>query len=255
MNILKVGFQKIYKLPFKFYWLICKLLRTDYVYSIYGVKLSSNFTDQTFRFCLKGTYGYQFSSFLQSKNTPFIFLDVGANQGLFSLIAARNTQCRHIWAFEPVEKTYELLKKNIFLNNLSLKVSGINKAISETDQNLVIGLQPNHSGGASLLDGKNARNSEVIHCMTGLDLNDLIDIKNNEQIVIKIDTEGYEPIVVAQLKLTKFWNSITYFYIEIDENRHADKDVVRSLINEGFTEILRTSSDSKHYDILLHKNL
>ncbi len=253
MKIIKICFQKLYKLPFKFYWFVCKFIHTKSAYSIYGVKLTSNFTDQTFRFCLKGTYGYQFSSFLDNRSIPFIFLDIGANQGLYSLISARNQQCRHVWAFEPVKNTYSILRKNITLNKRDSKITGIQCAISESSSDQVIGIKLNHSGGASLMDGDSASKGETIHCMTGLDLNSVIHPQNNEQVIIKIDTEGYEPIVVAQLKISNFWDRITHFYIEIDETRHAEKDVISFLLSEGFSEILRTSTSSEHYDILMQR--
>lgn len=253
MDILKIGVHKLYKLPFKLYWLACKVLKTDSAFSIYKVKLTSNFSDQTFRFCLKGTYGYQYSSFLKNRKQPFIFLDIGANQGLYSLIAASNTQCRKAWAFEPVEKTYGILKKNISLNNLSAKVFPMPYAISDSNKDQSIGLRSNHSGGASLMDSQSSSQTETIHCMTALELNDLIDIVDNEQIIVKIDTEGYEPIVVAQLKQSKLWSRITHFYIEIDATRHAENDLVGFLIAEGFSEMLRTSSSMDHFDILLQR--
>lgn len=254
MNIFRIIFQKLYKLPFKFYWLACKLLQSTSVYSIYRIPLTSNFSDQTFRFCLKGTYGYQFSNFLKYRTLPFVFIDIGANQGLFSLIAARNPLCRKAWTFEPVKSTYEMLIKNISLNKLSKKVQGIRCAISHSNQDQVIGITPGHSGGSSLMDDHHGSVTETIHCMSGIELNDMIDVNDNEQVLIKIDTEGYEPLVIAQLKLTHFWHRITHFYIEIDANRHADQDVVNFLIREGFSEMLRTSTASDHFDILMRRS-
>lgn len=103
------------------------------------------------------------------------------------------------------------------------------------------------------MDSYSASQTEVVHCMTALELDDLIDVIGNEQIIVKIDTEGYEPTVVAQLKLIKLWSRITHFYIEIDATRHAEIDLVSSLIGEGFSEMLRTSSSIDHFDILLQR--
>lgn len=254
MNIFRIIFQKLYKLPFKLYWFICQLLNTKSLHSIYKIKLTPNFSDQTFRFCLKGTYGYQFSNFLNNQKLPFIFLDIGANQGLFSLIAARNPLCRKAWAFEPVKSTYGMLIKNISLNKQFNKVQGIRCAISRSNLDQVIGITPNHSGGSSLMDDHHASITETIHCISGVDLNDIIEVIDDEQVLIKIDTEGYEPIVIAQLKLTHFWHRITHIYIEIDANRHADQDVVKFLICEGFCKVFRTSSASDHFDILMRRS-
>ena len=51
-----------------------------------------------------------------------LFIDVGANFGLYSLYAALNSQCR-VLAFEPHFASYYILSRNIILNNLSDKIS------------------------------------------------------------------------------------------------------------------------------------
>ena len=51
-----------------------------------------------------------------------LFIDVGANFGLYSLYAACKAQCR-VLAFEPHFASYYILSRNIILNNLSDKIS------------------------------------------------------------------------------------------------------------------------------------
>ena len=51
-----------------------------------------------------------------------LFIDVGANFGLYSLYTALNSQCR-VLAFEPRYASYYILSRNIILNNLSDKIS------------------------------------------------------------------------------------------------------------------------------------
>jgi hypothetical protein len=46
-----------------------------------------------------------------------IVLDIGANIGVFTLYAASQTS-KAVYAFEPVPKSYEYLKKNVATNNL-----------------------------------------------------------------------------------------------------------------------------------------
>tara|TARA_B100001063_G_C16616722_1_gene478545 strand:+ start:25 stop:843 length:819 start_codon:yes stop_codon:yes gene_type:complete len=51
-----------------------------------------------------------------------LFIDVGANFGLYTLYAALKAQCR-VLAFEPHFASYYVLSRNIILNNLSDKIS------------------------------------------------------------------------------------------------------------------------------------
>jgi FkbM family methyltransferase len=47
-----------------------------------------------------------------------VFVDVGANFGLFTVIAARRVgPAGHVYAFEPVAPTYSRLQENVLLNN------------------------------------------------------------------------------------------------------------------------------------------
>jgi len=46
-----------------------------------------------------------------------VFLDVGANVGIFSLFAAKVFPSARIFAFEPAAKTFKLLARNIWLND------------------------------------------------------------------------------------------------------------------------------------------
>ncbi|GAI66269.1 unnamed protein product, partial [marine sediment metagenome] len=71
------------------------------------VKLTSDLE----RFFYKLTLGYE---------NPVV-LDIGANDGVFSLTAAVNQHIR-CFAFEPAPSNYDILQRNIALNNLEDRV-------------------------------------------------------------------------------------------------------------------------------------
>ena len=75
------------------------IIKPNITKSAYGVKLHSKWGDATFNLCLSGTYGYFFSDFLNNIEKPYSFLDIGANQGIYSLVASKNKN----------------IKKNLFL--------------------------------------------------------------------------------------------------------------------------------------------
>ena len=52
--------------------------------SKYGVLLSMNYGDRTFEFYVAGSYGYFYWDRLTNIQSEFLFLDIGANQGLYT---------------------------------------------------------------------------------------------------------------------------------------------------------------------------
>jgi len=57
--------------------------------------------------------------FLRLLEHTHTFLDVGANTGIYSLIAAVDNPTRRVYAFEPVPRVFECLKRNVALNRVS----------------------------------------------------------------------------------------------------------------------------------------
>jgi hypothetical protein len=87
--------------------------KVEYLDSYYGVKLSPNFGDQTFKYCIRGDYGDFLSNYIRSIKFDFVFIDIGANQGLYSIISNQNLFCRKIYSIEPQKKIISILKKTL----------------------------------------------------------------------------------------------------------------------------------------------
>lgn len=70
----------------------------------------------------RGIFGYEGETirmFLPLVRHVETMIDIGANTGLFALLAAKaNASCR-VWAFEPVPFIFEMLQENIRLNRLT----------------------------------------------------------------------------------------------------------------------------------------
>lgn len=109
---------------------IASLLKKTVVKSAYGIKLAMNDRDKTFRLYYCGSYGSVYWDHLSQYNTNFVFLDIGANQGLYTICSAINDKCIKSYAFEPVPMTFEFLKRNVDLNQVTEKCVLLNKAIS-----------------------------------------------------------------------------------------------------------------------------
>lgn len=226
-----------------------KLAKHRFVRTRYGVMMQANWSDATFNMCFSASYGHILSDLLQGFPSDFVFLDIGSNQGLYALLAARNPMCRHVYAFEPVTGTFAILQANIRANGFQNRITALNAAISDSDGTAEIFLSEGHSGAASMREaGSSAgKASAWIKTMsvTGIDALQV----NASHIVIKIDVEGHEPTVLAQLMASRHREKIAFIFYEVDEawsNPGVLEDTVRQ---NGLLHLTRFGTGT-HYDIL-----
>jgi FkbM family methyltransferase len=236
----------------RLYWKFARLLKLKTVRSAYGPKFYANYSDTTFQFYITGFYGTFLASQISALSKPFVFMDVGANQGLYSLLANHNAQCQAIYAFEPVAETYKKLEQNVALNHAE-KVKVLNYAISDSDDKKQISFNPNHTGGASI-EHKGATNTtQSITCISANSLSRMLQIDSTLDIFIKIDTEGHEPVVVKELRKASFWGQVKTVFFEADDDWYSSADLIQLLETDGFVEIWRTAPNVKHFDVLMKR--
>lgn len=169
---------------------------------------------------LRGTFEKDEIRFVKRiLNEKFIFFDIGANVGLFSLIAAKRV--RAVYSFEPTPKIYERLKENIKLNDFK-NIFPHNLALSNKQ-----GVSSLHLDEDSSLDAwsKLSSNNDINKSNISIDvetikLDDFLreqSVKSNEAIFIKIDVEGWEKYVLeGSENLLKEGNPI--FLIEFNDD-------------------------------------
>ena len=236
------------------YFLVCKWAGVKYVLSRYGIKLVSNFTDRTYYFYIVGKYGFRYWNWISSKNEPFIYFDIGANQGLYSICAAKNEKCLKCFAFEPVVETYKKLENNILLNSANNKCRTVNKAISNEEGSKEILIDSGHSGKATIRQveapDRNFEEVQQVVCINRVGLNKLMKDFQGAFISIKIDVEGHELVVLEELFETDFAKQITEIFYEIDQEWAAEKEIEKLLIKNNFGLIKYNESNSAHYDVL-----
>ncbi len=123
------------------------------------------------------------------------FIDVGANHGLFSLLACNSSGCKRIISVEPCWRNYQMLLRNLSLQSSGRKLMPFHLAVGSTHDFMPLsgGLE-----GASLVNGWGgitATYSELTQVLT-LDL--LSKFSNDDsRILVKIDAEGYEKEVLS----------------------------------------------------------
>lgn len=222
----------------------------NYTKSTYGMWLKNRQGDLTWRFAIQGKYGFFYADWLK-KQKESIFIDIGANIGLYSLIASTNYNFKAIYSFEPHPETYQYLVDNIKVNHAS-NCMPHRLAISDKCEKQTIHVKPNHSGVATLREVKSSegyQSSIEIECIDAAALDVLIQNPNSYPISIKIDVEGFELVVIQTLLKTSFWPQVTNIYYEVDENYLDYKSVEAILLKEGF-RFEAKNGDADHYDLL-----
>lgn len=130
--------------------------------------------------------------------TGDVFVDVGANVGLFTLIAARRIgRSGHVYAFEPCSKTYQRLLTNVALNRLA-QVSSYRLALSDRAAQLNINISLNGYDAWSSLAEPVLGDSYAVERVSAVTWDDFA--RENDLLgrvtMIKIDVEGWESRVL-----------------------------------------------------------
>jgi FkbM family methyltransferase len=99
----------------------------------YGFSIYSNMKDKILKLDVNPVWAQIESSFILANVTKGnFFIDVGANIGYFSLLAAH--QCKaSVLAIEPIPKTYEMLTMNIEHNELRELIEPVNVALGNEE--------------------------------------------------------------------------------------------------------------------------
>lgn len=132
-----------------------------------------------------------------------VLLDVGASTGCFSLLSKHHPDLT-VYAFEPVELTYDVLMENIRLNQLEDKVHAYRMAVGDHDGTAVLHTVIANGGkGVSIVGGRPAWHKAVedseIEMITIDTFCERYDIAPT---FLKIDVEGNEKAVLRGAKRT-----------------------------------------------------
>ncbi|HRJ13020.1 MAG TPA: FkbM family methyltransferase, partial [Alphaproteobacteria bacterium] len=119
------------------------------------------------------------------ERTCDLFIDVGANFGLYTLQVAQSGAAAAVYAFEPDERNAAQLGGNLYLNRLTDKVTLSRQAVSAQSGELTFNLYPETSTGQT----RAAEDGNAKLMATTLDETFAI---TNKKLFIKIDIEGHE---------------------------------------------------------------
>jgi FkbM family methyltransferase len=160
-----------------------------------------------------------------------VIIDVGANTGIYSLIAKTLNPAARVYAFEPILRVYDKLVSNVRLNGF--EIDSFDAALSNTDGEAVVYDTPaEHVYSVTINKNLNADDVEVIPTNVKVARLDTFIRQNNVKKIdlIKLDVETHEVEVLEGMGefLGKFKPT---FLIEIlnDEVGQKVEEIVKDL--------------------------
>ncbi len=207
-------------------------------------------------------------TFVENK---FSFIDIGANIGLHTLAGAfaRKNEDQVFISFEPQHDIFSILKKNCILNKLDF-VYCLEEGVGEIDTFLKLNESlTNNKGRSSFLPRNNTKLSQQVKVSTL----DTLFLKNEyltqKDILIKIDTEGYElPIFRGGVRwLSKIKNLVIICEVSPDlmvSNAMDVDDLFKTLEECGFTKykiykdnetVIDVGLNTDQYNVIFYKGI
>lgn len=175
--------------------------------------------------------------FIKNLKKGDVVLDIGAHIGYFSLMAAKVVgQKGKVYAFEPDNRNFQLLKKNILENNYK-NIFPIKKAVTNKNGRAKLYIDSQNSTDHRLTDTSEGREFKFIQTLT---LNGFFKPLNKRVDFIKIDIQGgeYHALLGASniLKENPGIKILTEFYPKgLADNGIKEEKFLTFLTKLGFT--------------------
>jgi len=200
-----------------------------------------------------GLYDYDDMNFLVRYLRPEdCFLDIGANIGVYSLLAASKIKTGSIYAFEALPKNYQRLQENIALNQIS-NIQIYQVAISDQVGEICLNL----AEGDSMPFITEETNQKTIKVSTNT-LDNLLDQEViNNLTLAKMDIEGAELLAFKGATSILAQNHPYVWILEINDSvqhfGHQKQDVVNFLKQYGYSIYQYSAETNQLNQISLEK--
>lgn len=183
-----------------------------------------------------------------------VFLDIGANHGVFSLLAAKNAKV-NVFAFEPSSRELARFWKNLALNPTN-NISVLSYGIGDSEKKQALALAPSTNPGTNSLPViYHSKKSELCH------FSSLIHLLSQQVLarsrVCKLDVEGQELIILRTLQPHMSLLRQCVFIVEISPpflsklGQSAD-DIYEFFLHAGFRYQLGPQPDLYQWDDIFY---
>jgi FkbM family methyltransferase len=177
---------------------------------------------------------------LESMPLKSVFLDVGANVGMYSMFAAVMRQAE-VYAFEPESQNYALLNANIEANNMSGQVLAFPLALSDQSRMDRLYLQGFVAGGSCNSFGEEVgfdlqqRSSGFVQGAYSVSIDQLVDAGSLPlPDFIKLDVDGFEHKVLRGAAKTLANPKVKEILVELNTHLEEHRSVIEWLRSLGF---------------------
>ena len=186
-------------------------------------------------YCRKNTNDFQFANYyyewgvrrflIKNTNNFDVFIDGGACTGDYSILLAKaGKKCI---AFEPVKSNYEVMLKNLALNNLADKVKAYELGLG--DSSFVTGFSFNPvNTGASHISRNPGKYDFQVKIQKFDNIYKELDLKPSDRIFVKLDIEGMEPEAIKGAK--EFIAAFDHITI-ILEDKHTGQNPIQDALS------------------------
>jgi FkbM family methyltransferase len=174
-----------------------------------------------------------------------VFLDLGANEGYFTVVAAR--RCGRVIAVEPQQRLLSVIEANLRLNGLA-NVRLLNLAVSDRPGEAILHLTPSINSGASGLH-RSVKYSLPTQSVATRTLEQVFAAEELSRVdLMKVDIEGFEyeallgsPRIFAERRVRALALEL---HPSILASRGKDaRDIVAMLETAGYVATSRHGND------------
>lgn len=152
----------------------------------------------------RGEYEHHFTRHFCACLTPDTrFVDVGANIGYYSLLAASRCERGRVYSFEPDPTNYALLSRNVARNGYGGRVETYPFAAGDVDETVTLGDLGNPGNFGARFTSKER---ETIRRVAGAGLREVRAVRLDDVLggapvdLVKMDIEGFEPHAVRGMQ-------------------------------------------------------
>lgn len=127
-----------------------------------------------------------------------VFVDVGANMGYYTVkIGSKIGPEGRVHSFEPNPETFEFLRDNVMINAFEARACLWKMAVGEDAGEAWLSFERREPGGSTLRTEQLNLENEM--CVPVVRLDDVIP-QDRPVNLVKIDVEGFEPLVLKGMK-------------------------------------------------------